>query len=56
MDGIADVKAPLAASYVEQRASQTLNMHFISGENIRQVFCLSNVKISTKFVPIDHKL
>ena len=56
MDGIADVKAALAASYLEQHASQTFNIHLISGENIRQVFPISNVKISIKPVLIDHKL
>lgn len=56
MDGTADVRAALAASYLEQHASQTFNINFISGENIRQVFPIANVKISTKPVPIDPKL
>jgi len=55
-DGIADVTAHLVASYLEQCASQKFKINFVSEENIRQVFPISNVKISLKPVPTDHKL
>lgn len=48
MDGIADVIASSAASYLEQRASQTLNINFISTKNIREIFCVSCIKTSIK--------
>lgn len=34
MERIADVIAALAASYLEQCAVQTFNIHFISGETL----------------------
>lgn len=39
MERIADATAALAASYLEQWAAQTFNIHFISGRTLGR-YCL----------------